>query len=187
MQACQVASVVSNSLQPRGLYPARPLCPWDSPGKNTGVGCHALLQGIFPTQGPKPHFLGLLHWQVVLYCLRHLGSRLKSCVSLRASCVRGQILISDSLLCGYWWFIFFLKLCISGTSLVAQWLRFQASSAEGPAQGTRPHMLGLRPGESEVKSHSRVRLFATPWTVAHQAPPSMGLSRQEYWSGLPFQ
>ena len=33
---------------------------------------------------------------------------------------------------------------------------------------------------------SRVQLFATPWTVAHQAPPSMGFSRQEYWSGLPF-
>ena len=39
---------------------------------------------------------------------------------------------------------------------------------------------------SEVKSFSRVRLFATPWTVAYQAPPSMGFSRQEYWSGLPF-
>ena len=39
--------------------------------------------------------------------------------------------------------------------------------------------------ESE-KSLSRVRLFATPWTVAYQAPPSMEFSRQEYWSGLPF-
>ena len=38
---------------------------------------------------------------------------------------------------------------------------------------------------SEVKSLSRVRLFATPWIVAHKAPPSMGFSRQEYWSGLP--
>ena len=38
----------------------------------------------------------------------------------------------------------------------------------------------------QVKSLSRVRLFATPWTVAHQAPQSMGFSRQEYWSGLPF-
>ena len=38
----------------------------------------------------------------------------------------------------------------------------------------------------KVKSLSRVRLFATPWTVAHQAPPSMGYSRQEYWSGLPI-
>ena len=37
-----------------------------------------------------------------------------------------------------------------------------------------------------VKSLSRVRLFVTPWTVAHQAPLSMGFSRQEYWSGLPF-
>ena len=40
--------------------------------------------------------------------------------------------------------------------------------------------------ESEVKSLSRVCLFATLWTVAHQAPPSMGFSRQEYRSGLPF-
>ena len=38
----------------------------------------------------------------------------------------------------------------------------------------------------KVKSLSRVRLFATPWTAAHQAPPSIGFSRQEYWSGLPF-
>ena len=38
----------------------------------------------------------------------------------------------------------------------------------------------------KVKSLSRVRLFATPRTVAHQAPPCMGFSRQEYWSGLPF-
>ena len=39
---------------------------------------------------------------------------------------------------------------------------------------------------SEVKSLSRVLLFATPWTVAYQAPPSMGFSRQEDWSGVPF-
>ena len=38
----------------------------------------------------------------------------------------------------------------------------------------------------KVKSLSHVRLFATPWTVAYQAPSSMGFSRQEYWSGLPF-
>ena len=41
----------------------RLLCPWNSPGKNTGVGCHALLQGIFPTQGSNLHLLSLLHWQ----------------------------------------------------------------------------------------------------------------------------
>ena len=38
----------------------------------------------------------------------------------------------------------------------------------------------------KVKSLSLVELFATPWAVAYQAPPSMGFSRQEYWSGLPF-
>ena len=50
----QVASVVSDSLPPHGLQPARLLCPWESPGKNTGVGCHVLFQGIFPTQGSNP-------------------------------------------------------------------------------------------------------------------------------------
>ena len=38
----------------------------------------------------------------------------------------------------------------------------------------------------ESQSLSRVRLFATPWSIAHQAPLSMGFSREEYWSGLPF-
>ena len=38
----------------------------------------------------------------------------------------------------------------------------------------------------KVKSLSRVRLFVTPWTAAYQAPPSLGFSRQEYWSGMPF-
>ena len=41
-------------------------------------------------------------------------------------------------------------------------------------------------GWSEVKSLSRVQLFATPWTVAYKAPLSMEFPRQEYWSGLPF-
>ena len=41
---------------------ARLLCPWDSPGENTGVGCHFLLQGMFPTQGLKLHLQHLLHW-----------------------------------------------------------------------------------------------------------------------------
>ena len=50
-KCCSVAQVVSDSLQPHGLQPARLLCPWDFPGKNTGVNCHFLLHGIFLTQG----------------------------------------------------------------------------------------------------------------------------------------
>ena len=47
-------TVVSDSLQFHGLQPIRPLCPWNSPGKRTGVGCHLLLQGIFLTWGSNP-------------------------------------------------------------------------------------------------------------------------------------
>ena len=60
-------SFMSNSLQLCALWPTWLLCPWDSPGKNTGVGCHALLQGIFLTQGSNPHFLRLLHCRQILY------------------------------------------------------------------------------------------------------------------------
>ena len=80
----QGASVVSDSVQPQRWQPTRLPRPWDSPGENTGVGCHFLLR-----------------------CMK-------------------------------------------------------------------------------VKSFSRVRLLATPWTAAYQAPPSMGFSRQEYWSGVPL-
>ena len=47
--------------------PVRLLCPWDSPGKNTRVGCHALLQGLFPTQGWNLRFLQLLHCRILYY------------------------------------------------------------------------------------------------------------------------
>ena len=98
-----------------------PGCLWNSPGKNTGVGCHSLLQGIFPTQVSN---LGLLH-------------------------------------CRQFFFFFFLIIWGTSESLKA-WLLL-------------------------LLSHfSRVRLCATPQTEAHQAPPSLGFSRQEHWSGLPF-
>ena len=62
MCMCSVAQSYP-TMQPHGL---KLLCPWDSPGKNIGVGCHALLQGIFPTQGLNRtcvYLLSLLHWQ----------------------------------------------------------------------------------------------------------------------------
>ena len=63
-----VCSVMSDSLQPHRLEPTRLLCPWNSPGKNTGVGCHFLLQRIFLTQGSNPD---LLHCRQILYHLSH--------------------------------------------------------------------------------------------------------------------
>ena len=55
-------------------------------------------------------------------------------------------------------------------------LKYQSLLLEGPVAKLKV----------KLKSLSHVRLFSTPWTVAYQAPPSMGFSRQEYWSGLPF-
>ena len=57
-------SVVSNSLRPPGLWPTRLLCPWDSPGQNTGVHRLSFLQGIFPTPGSNP---GLLRGRQTLF------------------------------------------------------------------------------------------------------------------------
>ena len=70
-----VCSVVSDSLQPYRLNPAKLLCPWDFLGKNTGVSCHFLLQGIFPPQESNLH---LLHWQTGSLPLRHLGTGIYS-------------------------------------------------------------------------------------------------------------
>ena len=60
---CVRAQSCPTLCDPHALEPARLLCPWDSSGKSTGVGCHALLQKIFLTQGSNLHFLCLLHWQ----------------------------------------------------------------------------------------------------------------------------
>ena len=58
------------SLRSHELQPARLLCPWDSPGKNTRVDCHALLLGIFLTRGLNLCLLLLLHWQAGFVCVR---------------------------------------------------------------------------------------------------------------------
>ena len=63
-------SVVPDSLRPHGLWPTRFFCSWNFPGKNTGVGCNFLLQGIFQTQGSNPD---LLHFRQILYGLSHWG------------------------------------------------------------------------------------------------------------------
>ena len=60
---------MSDSSQPQRLQPTRLLCPWDFPGKRTGMGCHFFLQGIFPTQGSN---LGLPHCRLILHPSRPL-------------------------------------------------------------------------------------------------------------------
>ena len=76
------------TLQPHGLQPARLLCPWDSPSRNTERGCHFLLQGIFLTQGLN---LRLLHWKMNSLPLSHLES--------------SRILLSSSFFRGLYWIV----------------------------------------------------------------------------------
>ena len=72
-------SVVCRSSRPHGLKPARLLCPWDFPGKNTRVGCHYLFQRIFPTQESN------LHWQVGSLPLSRQESPVKNIMLIKMS------------------------------------------------------------------------------------------------------
>ena len=139
---------MSSSLWPCGLQPARLLCRWDSPGKNTGAGCHVLLQGIFPSQGCNPHLLYLLRGQAGPLPLVPPGK---------------HVLLE------------FFIILIQGTVPFNRW--------------TVP-ITGFLPFSSipvnQWSCSVCVRLFATPWAVAYQAPASMEFSRQEDRRGLLF-
>ena len=113
---------MSNSVRPHRRQPTRLPYPWDSPGKNTGAGCHFLLQ-----------------------CMK-----VKSLSHVRL----------------HRW---------EPTRLPRPW--------DSPSKNTGVGCHFLLQC-MKVKSVSRVQLLATPWTAAHQAAPSMGFPRQEYWSGV---
>ena len=66
-------SVTSDSLRSHGLFLARILCPLNSPGKNTGVGCHSLLQGIFQTHGSNPDLPNFRQFFTIWECHRYLA------------------------------------------------------------------------------------------------------------------
>ena len=76
---------------PRTVQPTRLLCPWDSPGKSTGVGCRFLLQGIFLTQGSNP---GLVHYRRTLYRLSHQGGPSFCCTTTSISHISKWVHVS---------------------------------------------------------------------------------------------
>ena len=84
-----VAPVLYNSLRPYGLQPARLLCPWDSPGKNTGESCHALLRGDLPYPGIELTFLVFPGSQVDSSPLSHRGTGEKPWWQTEAGSTRG--------------------------------------------------------------------------------------------------
>ena len=125
---------------PVDCSPSRLLCPWDSPGKNTGVGHHVLLQGVFPTQGSNLHLLWFLHCRWILY---HWATREAWCVVLEnvlisfftCSCpVTPALLIEEIVFYPLYWYYYCLFCCrligqtcvrfISGLSLLVHWLIF---------------------------------------------------------------
>ena len=86
MCKCQLLSRVQLFVILWSIACQAPLYPWDSPGKNTLVGCRSLLQGIFLTQGSNP---GVLQSRQILYSLSHQGSyKIQCSVQLSLSCVR---------------------------------------------------------------------------------------------------
>ena len=140
----------------------RLLCLGNFPGKNTRVGSHPLLQEIFSTQGLSPQ---LLHCRQILYCW---GSRAIQLLLLLLSRFRSCPTLCDP---------------IDGSP--------PGSPIPGILQARTLEWVAISFSNAwkwkvKVKSLSHVPLLATPWTVAHQAPPCMGFSRQEYWSGLPL-
>ena len=86
LRAAKLLQSCSTLCYPMDCSPPGSFVHGDSPGKNTGVGCHALLQGIFPTQGSNP---GLPHCRWILYCLRHQVSSI-SCSNKLANPGRGS-------------------------------------------------------------------------------------------------
>ena len=125
---CQVASVVSDSVRPHSRQPIGLHRPWDSPGKNTGVGCHFLLQ-----------------------CMK---------VKSESEVTQSSPTLSDPMDCS-----------LSGSSVHGS---FQARVLEWGAIVWSLLLLLL------LSRVNGVRLCVTPQTAAHQAPPSLGFSRQEH-------
>ena len=154
-------SVVSDSLRLHGLQSARLLFPWNSAGKNTGVGSHSLLQGIFLTQGWN---LGLLHCRQILYHLSHQGSP------------KGIILSSKQLMMktvriSFFFFSVFLKEFLSALSLGCCEWTFCSCRERGPLllrnMGSRLEGLsscGSRAVEHWLRSCGSPAL-AAPWHV----------------------
>ena len=107
-----VAQLCLTLCDPMDCSPPGSLSPWNSPGWNTGVGCHSFLQGIFPTQGSNP---GLLHCGQILYHLSHWGSPLNyiSAINFQWRCFIAQNTICDStctsLLISWYWLISLLE------------------------------------------------------------------------------
>ena len=103
-------------------------------------------------------------------------------VSIVSPTICYEVMGPDAMILVFWMLNF--KPAFSLSSFTS--IKTLSSSLLSPVRVVSSAYLGWKPGKVKVKLLSRVRLFSTPWTVAYQAPLSMGFSRQECWNGLPF-
>ena len=160
------------------LQPARLHCSCNFPAKNTGAGCCFLIQDIFLTQGPNLSLLYLLYWQVV-FTIEPQGKPSNHKIVFIYYLL---ILFLKSL-----FFIIYHNITIKTHLIRAQsfsWYPFSTHQQETTVATQPGHIYLLLLLLLSCFSH--VRLYVTPQTAAHQAPLSLGFSRQEHWSGLPF-
>ena len=163
----------------------RLLCPWDSPGKNTGVGCHFLLKCM--------HACMLSRFSHVRLCATLWTAAHQAPLSLGFS--RQEYwsglpfpspIMQQRLKKNYKNILYITKVENSRRISSICHFRFQNGRNRVTVAISLPSQ-DLRGDTYAMLSHfSHVRLCATPQTAAHQAPPSLGFSRQEHWSGLPF-
>ena len=154
-------SVVSDSLQSHGLWPNRLLHPWDFPGKNTGVGCHFLLQEIFPTQGLNP---GLPCCKQTLYHLVHQAS-LHQRVGVQF--LRCYTTLSFSSITVS---VFLFGICSQRTKIfiIKSWDLLQGQQVNLWSAEIVLWNCSLIVMKIVAQSLSHVQLFASPWTAACQ-------------------
>ena len=192
---CLVSQSCLTLCNPMDCSPPGSSIHGDSPGKSTRVGCHTLLQGIFPTQTLNP---SLPHCRYILYHVCHQGNPCFSQVftfsvlDLAHPCMKCFLDISN----------FLEEISAAAAAAAAVKSLRSCPTLCNPIDGSPPRL--PRPWDSpgkntgvgchfllqcmkvKVKLLSRVQLLVTPWTAAYQAPLSMGFSRQEYWSGVPL-
>ena len=144
--------------------------PWDSPGQNTGVGSISLLQGIFPTQGlnPRPP-----NYRQTLYQLSHKEKKSEVAQSYPTLCDLMDYSLSGSSIHGIF------------QTRILDWVAISFSRGYSwPRNRTQVSSTAGRCFTIWATREAQcIRLLVTPLTVAHQAPLSIGFSRQEYWSG----
>ena len=196
-------SVISDSEQPHGLQPTRLLRPWDFPGKSTGVGCHCQPKTDSKTPQNLPKTVESMTITRNDPILKRGWGEIEQGIHYN----HNQQMLRTNILFNFYWSIVdiisrYIAKWSSNTYAAAKSLQSCPTLCD-PIDGSPPgsHIPGILQARTlewvaisfssawkwklKVKSLSPVWPSVTPWTAAHQAPPSIWFSRQEYWSGVP--